>query len=205
MTTRAHDDYYRRQPSSWSRRIGARVATALCAACLALAAVMLVPALLGYERYVITSGSMTGAYDRGSVVFAKPVPVTDLRVGDVITYDPPANAGPSGLVTHRIASIEADPAGRLVFRTQGDANPGPDPWTFGLDQPTQPRVEFHLPYVGFAFAALADRTFRMLAIGLPALLLGLVAAARLLREPRVQTAQRAAHHPTRRSQQEEPA
>jgi len=184
MTTRAYDYYYRRQPRSWSRRAGAAVATALCTACVALAAVMLMPALLGYERYVITSGSMTGSYDRGSIVFAKPVPVADLRVGDVITYVPPAGAGPSGLVTHRIASIAPDPAGRLVFRTQGDANPGPDPWTFTLDQPTQARVDFHLPYVGFAFAALADRTLRMIVIGLPALLLGLVAAARLLRQPR---------------------
>jgi signal peptidase len=200
MTTRAYD-YYHRQPRSLSRRAGAAVATVLCTACIALAAVMLLPALLGYERYVITSGSMTGSYDRGSIVFAKPVPVADLRVGDVITYDPPAEAGPEGLITHRIASIELDPAGRPVFRTQGDANPGPDPWTFTLDQPTQARVDFHLPYVGFALAALADRTLRMLVIGFPALLIGLAAARRLVREPRPEPVHRATRYPTPRSQE----
>lgn len=182
MATQAHDPY-RWQPRTPLQRAARAAATAACAGCLALAAVMLVPAVLGYQRYVITSGSMTGAYDRGSVVFAKEVPVSDLRVGDVITYVPPAAAGISGLITHRIASIEPDPAGRAVFRTQGDANPGPDPWTFTLDQATQARVEFHLPYVGFAFAALADRQLRMLVIGLPALLLGLTAAGRLMRQP----------------------
>ncbi|MGH2781721.1 MAG: signal peptidase I [Thermoleophilaceae bacterium] len=200
MTTQAHDPY-RWQPRSPRQRAGKAAGTVACAVCLALAAVMLVPAVLGYERYVITSGSMTGAYDRGSIVFAKPVPVASLRVGDVITYVPPAGAGLSGLITHRIASIEPDPAGRPVFRTQGDANPGPDPWTFTLDQPTQARVEFHLPYIGFAFAALADRQLRMLVIGLPALLLGLAAARRMMREPQPEHMPRATVHHARGPQE----
>ena len=36
---------------------------------------LVVPALLGYERYVIVSGSMSGTYDRGSLVFDEVVPV----------------------------------------------------------------------------------------------------------------------------------
>ena len=203
MTTQA--DPYRWQRTSLRERVGKAAATVACVVCVALAAVMLVPAALGYERYVITSGSMTGAYDRGSIVFAKAVPVANLRVGDVITYVPPAGAGVSGLITHRIASIEPDPAGRPVFRTQGDANPGPDPWTFTLDEPTQARVGFHLPYIGFAFAALADRQLRMLVIGLPALLIGLAAAARIVREPRPEQATRAAVYPARQTQEGRPA
>ena len=203
MTTQA--DPYRWQRTSLRERVGKAAATVACVVCVALAAVMLVPAALGYERYVITSGSMTGAYDRGSIVFAKAVPVANLRVGDVITYLPPAGAGVSGLITHRIASIEPDPAGRPVFRTQGDANPGPDPWTFTLDEPTQARVGFHLPYIGFAFAALADRQLRMLVIGLPALLIGLAAAARIVREPRPEQATRAAVYPARQTQEGRPA
>ena len=49
----------------------------------------------GIQRYVIVSGSMTGTYDRGSVVFDQVVPVASLKVGDVITYRPPAGAGPT--------------------------------------------------------------------------------------------------------------
>ena len=40
---------------------------------LTIAALMLVPALLGYERYVIVSGSMEPAIGTGSGVYDKPV------------------------------------------------------------------------------------------------------------------------------------
>ena len=109
MTTKtAYDYHYRWEPRSSRKRLGTALATALCAACLSLAGLMLLPGLLGYQRYVITSGSMTGTYDRGSVVFDKVVPVSDLRVGDAITYMPPPGSGPSGRITHRIVWIGSD-------------------------------------------------------------------------------------------------
>jgi signal peptidase len=166
-------------PSSPVRRLGGGLLTA---AAVALAAAVLVPALLGYQRYVITSGSMTGTYDRGSLVYDRVVPTASLKVGDVITYDPPAGAGPAGLVTHRIVSIAPQPGGARVFRTKGDANPVKDPWTFTLQNRTQARAAFHLPYAGFALAALAQRNLRMLLIGIPALLVALSVLARLWRE-----------------------
>jgi signal peptidase I len=149
---------------------------------LALAACMLIPAALGYQRYVITGGSMTGAYDRGSIVFDRQVPVGDLRLGDVITYKPPPSAHVDGLVTHRIVAIRHSRRGRPVFRTKGDANPAPDPWHFTLSAASQPRVAFSIPYVGYGLAALSIRQVRMLAIGLPALLIALSLLIGLWRE-----------------------
>lgn len=148
----------------------------------ALALVMLLPSLAGYERYVILTGSMTGTYDTGSVVFAKAVPVADLEVGDVITYAPPAGASPTPLVTHRVARIELQPDGRRVFRTKGDANPAVDPWTFTLPQAEQAQVRFSVPYIGRVVGALADRETRMLFIGGPALLVALFILAGLVRD-----------------------
>jgi signal peptidase len=172
MTTKAAYDYhYRWEPKSPRRRLGTALATALCAVCLSLAGLMLLPGLLGYQRYVITSGSMTGTYDRGSIVFDDVVPVSDLRVGDAITYTPPPGSGPSGRITHRIVWIGSDQLGRPALRTQGDANESADPWTFTLDGQTQARVAFHVPYVGYVLSALAIRQARMLLIGLPALLI----------------------------------
>jgi signal peptidase len=183
MTTDAYE-YRSWKPVSPARRLGTALATTLCVACLALAGLMLLPGLLGYQRYVITSGSMTGSYDRGSIVFDDVVPVADLRVGDVITYTPPEGAGPTGMITHRIASIGSDELGRSVFRTKGDANPTADPWTFTLDQPTQARVSYHVPYVGYLISAFGFRQVRMLVIGLPALLIGLAAIGHIRREAR---------------------
>jgi signal peptidase I len=153
----------------------------IVAAGLCLAATMLLPAAFGYHRYVITGSSMQGAYDRGSIVFDKPVPVSELEVGDVITYTPPADTGASGLITHRIVSIHRGERGEW-FRTKGDANEKADPWRFELSQPTQARVDFSIPYLGFGIAALSMLPIRMLVIGLPALLIAVALAARLWRQ-----------------------
>jgi signal peptidase len=155
----------------------------MLAGAFALAAMMLIPALLGYERYVVTGGSMTGSIDRGSIVFDKPVPVADLKVGDVITYKPPPDAHVSGLVTHRIVWVGRDAHGGRAFRTKGDANASPDSWHFTLHAPTQARVVAHVPLVGYALAALGSRNVRMLVIGLPALMIGIAVAVRLWRDP----------------------
>ena len=159
----------------------------LSAVALLLALVVLVPALLGYQRYVITSGSMTGTYDRGSLVFDRVVPTASLRAGDVITFRPPGHAG---LVTHRIKTITTV-RGQRVITTKGDANRAADAWgkiTLGSAQ--QARVAFHVPYLGYGIGALGVRWVRMLLIGLPALLIAIATLAGLWRDtsPEARTA-----------------
>lgn len=166
---------------------GAALAVAVLAAMAALA-----PALWGWQRYAIVSGSMTGTYDQGSLVLAEVVPVADLRVGDVITYEPPAGAGPDHLITHRISWMGRDDAGRRVFRTKGDANPVADPWTFRLSQPTQARVRYGIPYAGHALAALGRRDVRTAVVTLPALLLIVLSLVGLWRRLGVEAERRTA-------------
>lgn len=164
-----------------SGRFGRYLVNLVCIATTLLTLAFIVPSAFGFQRYVITGGSMEGSIDAGSVVFAEVVPVSDLRVGDVITYMPPPDSGLDELVTHRIASIEGD-----VFVTKGDANASNDPWTFRLTQASQARVTHDVPYVGYAFLALADRETRMLLIGVPAgliALMSLVQIAGALRRP----------------------
>jgi signal peptidase len=140
---------------------------------------ILVPAALGYQRYVIVSGSMTGTYDRGSIVFDRVVPTSSLRSGDVITFRPPGNVG---RVTHRIQSIKRI-RGQRAFSTKGDFNRVADPWNpIKLNESKQARVAFHVPYAGFVFATLADRRWRMLVIGIPAALIALMTLRGLWRE-----------------------
>lgn len=163
-----------------TRRVANGAAT-LALVAVALAAVAFVlPSGLGFQRYVITGGSMTGTYDKGSVVFEREVAAADLEVGDVITYQPPAASGVTTLVTHRIIRITRDDQGRQVLRTQGDANPDPDPWRFSLTSQQQPVVTFSVPYVGYALLALADRDTRMLVIGVPAGLVALLSLGQLV-------------------------
>lgn len=137
----------------------------------------LAPSLFGFERYVITGGSMSGTFEKGSIAFEQRVPVEDVKVGDVITYLPPADSGTNHLVTHRIISDTVLPTGVRQLQTQGDANPDPDPWKFSLTESTQPVVRTTVPYAGWVFVGLADREIRMVAIGVPA---GLIALASLV-------------------------
>jgi signal peptidase I len=158
----------------FARRVGSVIAALLIAAGILFGALLIAPSLMGWERYVIVSGSMTGTYDRGSLVFDEVVPVASLKVRDVITYRPPAGSGPEGLVTHRISSIKKDrKTGQRVFRTKGDANKVRDPWVFTLSDKNQARVVAGFPYAGLVLATLAKRELRMLIIGVPAGLIAL--------------------------------
>lgn len=157
----------------WTTNLGLLAVLLLCLAWLA-------PSAFGFSRYVITGGSMSPTIERGTVVFEKAVPVSDLEVGDVITYQPPPDAGTTSLVTHRIVDLEPAEGGGTLITTQGDANAKPDPWQFQLLDERQPVVEFSVPHAGWVFIALADRTTRMLVIGGPAALIALGALGQLV-------------------------
>ena len=110
-----------------ARRIGRTLCALLIAAGILFGAFLVGPALMGWERYVIVSGSMTGTYDRGSLVFDEVVPTKSLKVGDVITYKPPAGSGPKGLVTHRIVKIGHGNRRPATASTAPRATPTPPP------------------------------------------------------------------------------
>ncbi|MEZ5125223.1 MAG: signal peptidase I [Thermoleophilia bacterium] len=151
------------------KRFANSVTTFLSIAILAVVVLAIVmPMLLGLQRYVITGGSMTGSIPKGAVVYAKLVPVQELKVGDVITFTPPSGGA---AVTHRITAIQTAAEGQLVFQTKGDANAAADPWKMTLKEPAQARYSFHVPYLGYVFGALAVREYRMILIGVPAVII----------------------------------
>jgi signal peptidase len=160
------------------RRAGRFASGAAIAFAALVALLVLAPAVIGWQRYAIVSGSMTGTYDKGSLVLDDVVPVGRLKVGDVITYLPPTG---DHLITHRIAWIGRDQAGARIFRTKGDANPVADPWTFKLDRPEQAHVRLGVPYAGYALTALGRRDVRMALIGFPAALIAALHLAGLWR------------------------
>jgi signal peptidase len=157
------------------RAISALVTAFLVGACV-LAALMVLPTLLGYERYVIVSGSMEPTIPVGSVIYDEVVPVDDIKVGDIITFVPPPEFGVDDPVTHRVVQATvidntgSNPGDRL-FRTKGDANEDLDPWQMVLDGPDQARVAHHIPYVGYAYIALQVRWVQVLVIVVPSVAL----------------------------------
>ncbi|MFM6847884.1 MAG: signal peptidase I [Terrabacter sp.] len=170
-------------PRRRSARIAGFVGNAAVLGLMLLAVAYVLPSLLGFQRYIITGGSMQGTYDKGSVVFDKVVPTSQLRVGDVITYIPPASSGVTNLVTHRIISMEQGHKG-IVYRTKGDANPSIDPWTFTLDRAEQAVVQFNVPHVGWVLLYLADPSHRKLIVGVPAGIIALLSVLEAFRNAR---------------------
>ncbi|MDO9497699.1 MAG: signal peptidase I [Nocardioides sp.] len=121
-------------------------------------ALALVPTMFGLQRYVVATESMGSEISRGSVVLERRVPISDIEVGDVITYDPPPVAG-DGLITHRVVRIDGND-----LQTQGDAHSAPDPWLVPLEDPTVSRVVVAIPYVGLPFVAPVGESVWVLAL-----------------------------------------
>ena len=96
----------------------------LAGAALILALAVLVPALLGYQRYVITSGSMTGTYDRGSLVFDKVVPSSE-PARQRRHHLPPARARRAGHAPHPQPDRGRRPARADAPRATPTARPTP--------------------------------------------------------------------------------
>jgi len=69
---------------------------------------------------VMQTGSMRPLIAPGDLVVVRPVPVGEIRIGDLITFREPT--GSRLIVTHRVVGIEETDAGR-AFTTRGDANP----------------------------------------------------------------------------------
>ena len=83
-------------------------------------AIKLVPPLLGYSPFVVTSGSMEPSVPAASAVYVKPVAFDNLREGMVITFSLPSG---NTVVTHRITGISRS---ERIITTKGDANPSGD-------------------------------------------------------------------------------
>ena len=154
------------------KRLLSRAVTVACVAALAFVVLaILLPSLLGLQRYVITGGSMTGTIPKGAVIYSRITPAGQLRVGDIITFHPP---GYPTAVTHRIIAIEAGPDGTPAYRTKGDFNETADPWNpVILSEPQQARYVFQIPVLGYVLAALGIRMVRIGLIGVPAVLIAL--------------------------------
>lgn len=85
---------------------------------LVLMLIIWVPTLWGWSQYRVISASMYPSLGPGDIILVRPVEPSNIRVGDIVTYQRPGEA----VVTHRVKQVSADG----TFVTQGDSNPQPD-------------------------------------------------------------------------------
>lgn len=110
-----------------------------------LAAMVLIPRLTGSTAYTILTGSMEPNMPPGTLIVVKPTPVDQLRVGQVITFQP--RSGDPEVVTHRIIGVFYNSEGERRINTRGDANNVQDPWALEPGQ-VRGRVWYAVPYLG---------------------------------------------------------
>lgn len=131
------------------------------------------PRFLGYQTSTMLTGSMSPGINPGDVVVSVKTPVSELKVGDVITYSIPIDD--RRVETHRVMDIKRGDAGETSVTTKGDANPGPDPWTAVLSEDYVYTKAAVLPYLGDLIRALRQPVVQSLLLyGGSALLVVLV-------------------------------
>lgn len=87
---------------------------------LAAVLVLVVPSVIGAERYTILGASMEPAIPLGSLVVVQPREFDDIGVGDVITFQ--LESGEAAVATHRVVGDGRVSTGERVLVSQGDAN-----------------------------------------------------------------------------------
>ncbi|SDX54705.1 signal peptidase, endoplasmic reticulum-type, partial [Arthrobacter sp. cf158] len=156
------------------RRIAGKTAKGIGAGMLILAALVFLflaigPRILGYQTSTMLTGSMAPLINPGDVVVTVPTPITDVKVGDIITYHIPVED--QRVETHRITNITTTADGGIAVQTKGDANNGIDPWIATLQGKTVDKQIATIPYVGNAIRALREPlVMNTLMYGAPAIL-----------------------------------
>jgi signal peptidase len=121
----------------------------------------------GYKAEVVTSGSMSPMLERGYLIFAKPTPPSQLKKGQVITFQDPTRD--NRLVTHRITKVTQSAQGP-VFQTKGDANQTRDPWDLRIKNQAGVYTT-KVPYVGNLSFLVRSRDGFIILLGIPLILL----------------------------------
>lgn len=134
--------------------VSVTASTLMVAAVMAFLFLAVGPRVLGYQTSTMLTGSMAPLINPGDVVVTVPVSVTDLKVGDIITYHIPVQD--QRVETHRIVKLAVNAQGTATVQTKGDANNGADPWTATLAPGHVEREAFTVPYLGNAIRALRD-------------------------------------------------
>jgi signal peptidase len=179
----------RRAAATWAGSVVDFAARSAVAVVLMLVFWTLAPMVLGWQSYVIMSGSMAPRLFPGDVVLSQPVVADQVTLGQVVLVENPVQGGTK--LVHR--AVGRHPDGSLV--TRGDANPTADS-TAVPARLVRGLPRLRVPYVGLPAVWWADGDYRNLGLSL---LGGTVLMAGIRRRSPVVTAQPGTTHADRRT------
>ena len=133
------------------------------------------PHVFGHQVYIVYGGSMSPAFEVGSLVIVEPVEPADIEVGDIITY------GTEGSVytTHRVTQVHGS-GSNLSFTTRGDANEVEDPGVVAADE-VRGRVVAAVPYLGYMLDFVRSKNGLLFLIIIPGLVIIVLEVIKIFR------------------------
>lgn len=147
------------RPASW---VGVGVGTVIFVAILAAT----LPALFGWNSVKVLGSSMGSELPVGSVAVTRKVAADQIRTGQVILFSSARGGVPT---LHRVIRFE-NLDGKRVAITKGDANASEDTTPVVLDK-SGSVVQYHIPFLGYLFAAMANHAKILLFLCAPLALL----------------------------------
>lgn len=159
------------------RRLRRLLGGAFLGALIGSAVVVVAPAAVGWRTMTVMSGSMSPAIATGDAVVIRPVAAAGLRPGDVATFRDPA--GTARLITHRVLSVQVTDT-KVHVTTLGDANNTSESWDVAVDGRVG-RVVYRVPRIGYVIVPASAPLGRLLLVGLPVVLLGIMMLAGIWR------------------------
>ncbi|MBF0671097.1 MAG: signal peptidase I [Salinibacterium sp.] len=108
--------------------------------------VIVVPAATGSTPLTVLTSSMEPSLPPGTLVIVKPAEASDIRVGEVMTYQ--LESGKAVYVTHRVTEKSTSSNGEVTFTTKGDNNDVEDPAAVQEVQ-ILGEVWYSVPWIGY--------------------------------------------------------
>lgn len=98
---------------------------ALLVILLAALVLVVIPQATGSRTYPVAGGSMEPTYSAGTFLVVKPVAISQLKYGDLVTYRPAPDS--AEVLTHRFVSLGPTLDGEKTLVTRGDDSTANDP------------------------------------------------------------------------------
>jgi len=143
-----------RRPLRWLAAAGKTANfVLLMVAVFAVLVLILVPRATGSQTYAVLTNSMAPKYSPGTYLVVKPTVFSDLKAGDVITFQ--LESGKPAVESHRIVGFGTTQAGEKTLITKGDNNDVNDPNPVRELQ-VKGKLFYAVPYVGYVANALGN-------------------------------------------------
>ena len=131
--------------------IGLGASAALLVAVVVLALILIVvPKVAGATPLTVLTQSMEPLYPPGTLIYVLPVKTSEIRLGDVITYQ--IESGKPAVISHRVIAINSPANGKRSFILKGDNNSDPDQAAV-LPVQVRGRLWYSVPLLGWVNSA----------------------------------------------------